>query len=49
MDCRFEEILETDDVNSAFAKAEPFHDYHKIDKDYCKQMKEGKRGVYCLG
>ncbi|MGB3592510.1 MAG: GH3 auxin-responsive promoter family protein, partial [Nonlabens sp.] len=41
----FEEILGSDDVNSAFAKAVPFHDYHKMDEEWWQQMKKGKKDI----
>ncbi len=41
----FNSVLESKDKNSAFAKAVPFHDYHKMDERWWSQMKQGKADI----
>lgn len=37
----FAQILENEDVESAFAKAAPYHDYNQIDEKWWSRIKEG--------
>jgi hypothetical protein len=41
----FAGILQEDDLESAFAKAVPYHDYHKMDERWWQQMKGGKQDI----
>ncbi|ARN76615.1 GH3 auxin-responsive promoter [Nonlabens spongiae] len=41
----FDSVLKSDDIESAFAKAVPFHDYHKMNEEWWEQMKTGKPDI----
>jgi hypothetical protein len=41
----FNGILKEEDYKSAFAKAVPFYDYHKMDEQWWVKMKEGKPNI----